>query len=134
MDLICFNTTDGSTTGTIRSEVCYSNTYKNVVNGCWFGVRSVSLDNKASKDIWYHMAFTTDGTTNKAYLNGVLQATNTTGSSYLNQYLTGYVRVGETNNINAIMDDLRIYDECLSPKQIKELSKGLIAHYKLDTP
>jgi hypothetical protein len=29
------------------------------------------------------------------------------------------------------MNDLRIYDECLSQKQIKEISKGLICHYKL---
>ena len=30
------------------------------------------------------------------------------------------------------MNDLRIYDECLSLKQIKEISKGLVAHYKLE--
>jgi hypothetical protein len=30
------------------------------------------------------------------------------------------------------MNDLRVYDECLSPKQIHEISKGLICHYKLE--
>ena len=30
------------------------------------------------------------------------------------------------------LNDFRIYDECLSPKQIKEISKGLVAHYKLE--
>ena len=29
------------------------------------------------------------------------------------------------------MNDLRIYDECLSQKQIKEISKGLVCHYKM---
>jgi hypothetical protein len=30
------------------------------------------------------------------------------------------------------MNDVRIYDECLSPKQIHEISKGLVCHYKLE--
>lgn len=36
------------------------------------------------------------------------------------EYFTGYV------------NDFRIYDHCLSPKEVKEISKGLILHYKLD--
>jgi hypothetical protein len=30
------------------------------------------------------------------------------------------------------MNDIRIYDECLSQKQVKEIAKGLCAHYKLE--
>ena len=32
---------------------------------------------------------------------------------------------------NGLINDFRIYDEALSPKQIKELSKGLVLHYPL---
>ena len=40
-----------------------------------------------------------------------------------------------TNNyfpFNGYINDVRVYDECLSQKQIKEISKGLGAHYKVE--
>ena len=131
MDHICFNASNGTSSSTIRCENCYSDSHKNSITANWYGVKSGSIGTAAVKDKWYHMAFATDGVTNKIYIDGVLKATSTTSSDYLDYYLTGYVRVGENNNIEGIMSDLRIYDECLSQKQIKEISKGLVAHYKL---
>ena len=37
-------------------------------------------------------------------------------------------------NFNGRLNDFRIYDHCLSPKEVKEIAKGLVLHYKLDDP
>lgn len=40
-------------------------------------------------------------------------------------------RAGNAGRFNGKLNDVRIYDHCLSPKEIKEISKGLVLHYKL---
>jgi hypothetical protein len=34
--------------------------------------------------------------------------------------------------LKGYLNDVRIYDHCLSPKEVKEISKGLVLHYKMD--
>ena len=50
-------------------------------------------------------------------------------SSYeINSIVLDNQNLGDTLYIN----DMRVYDHCLSQKEIEEISKGLILHYKLD--
>lgn len=46
---------------------------------------------------------------------------------YLDRYSAAWNFAGEVN-------DIRIYDHCLSLKEVKEISQGLVLHYKLDDP
>ncbi len=94
---------------------------------------------------WNNFTFTKHGTTGYYYKNGVLIGTKTLNSDpawstgnegycglglgcfYFGAYATIYPWKGK-------IKDFRIYDEVLSEQQIKDLSRGLFVHYKLNQP
>lgn len=90
---------------------------------------------------WYHVGYTYDGANIRLYVNGVLEATH----AYANMSVPAdYIMLfcwslsGTSGNgvhgdykLNGYLNDVRIYDHCLSPKEVKEISKGLCLHYKL---
>lgn len=93
---------------------------------------------------WYHVAISKDeNAIARFYVNGELVSTQSNCPDLNYSESNGYVNVGRmgysTNNnkiyaYTGYLNDFRYYDEALSQKQIKEISKGLVAHYKLDTP
>lgn len=117
-----------------RVEVCPSsynsgqNCYSTHNNAAYkIAQGSVGSPSGGYYDQWFHMAITCDGTTISVYHNGTLRGTqNYTGDGAI----TGYFYI--ENSDKTYKNDFRIYDECLSPKQVKEISKGLVCHYPLD--
>ena len=92
----------------------------------------------ATPNTWVHLAIIYDGTKTEFYRNGSLVNTRNGTLATLNKttgvfYLGRDSRTGDTA-FKGYINDFRVYDEALSPKQIKEISKGLVAHYKLDSP
>lgn len=97
-----------------------------------------------SVDKWYHICFTWkkngDNQEKKYYCNGNLKNESIT-TFVLPTAASSYFGIGgsqsSSTNINAnwfngYINDVRIYDHCLSPKEVEEISKGLVLHYKLD--
>ncbi len=93
---------------------------------------------------WHHICATYDTTDNavNVYVDGVKGTTTyyPSGSTYASPW-TNAVAVGRNFNdviaspafyFQGSMNDARIYDHCLSAKEVKEISKGLLCHYKLD--
>lgn len=83
---------------------------------------------------WQHGMATYDGTNLRFYLNGILTTTTTLPQAQDNTAATLIIgaRLGSTGYFPGKLNDVRIYDYCLSAAEVKEISKGLILHYKLD--
>ena len=133
-DVISFGVSNGTTVSSFRMEAS-SSTGKNFG---WWGNGILTTDEGCfgytlNLDTWYHITIVLNGTTIKEYINGGLQGTFTIPTSYANNYyFTGTMTLGDVS-MYVSLADVRIYDECLSVKQIKEISKGLILHYPLNS-
>lgn len=97
-------------------------------NVTYYGITGGATN--AAKNKWVHIAITNDGTKVRTYFDGVLKGTYIITNIYDKGYLNGNFYLGGSYvNLN----DVRIYDHALSPKEVKEIAKGLIVHYKLDS-
>ena len=138
-DIIGFNDVkpDG-TIGTFRWETCYDYSsswpsdgihwHDNAVNA----LANTSVRHNETKDEWVHCCVVFDFDTGKifSYSNGKLISSNAVhqGGSFNS---SGSFHLGETDNIGGRIQDVRFYDHALSPKEVKEISKGLYLHYRL---
>jgi hypothetical protein len=89
-----------------------------------------------NKNTWYQVVVCSDGVHTYAYVNGALIGDTVEG--FLPTSIEGNdICIGGATYYSGMqffgrICDVRIYDHCLSAKEVKELSKGLVAHYKLD--
>lgn len=92
-------------------------------------------------NIWYHICCTVDNESVNVYINGELVKTFPLIDISYRSNFHGYFTIGKmgynNNNTSAffpfdgLIQDVRVYDTCLSPRQVKEISKGLVCHYPL---
>ena len=90
----------------------FYNSTNNVGTNGKFYIDGVKGTTPAAMNEWHHYVVTDVNlsTWTKFYINKYSAAWNFTGS----------------------VNDVRIYDHCLSKKEVKEISQGLVLHYKLD--
>lgn len=120
--------TDGSYGSNFRFESC--TTYPRACsfhNNDIYAIAGGSRILGSSNGTWYHVCVTYDGTELKSYTNGNLIGTDVGNGGYL----TGYVQIGSANYFG-LMNDLRIYDEVISQKQIRSIYNLQIIHYPLN--
>ena len=91
---------------------------------------------------WYHICLTCDENNIRFYINGELKNTTTytEDSDYAQSndcFVIGKMAYTYTSPssyfpFNGQINDVRIYDHCLSLAEIKEISQGLVVHYNLE--
>lgn len=90
---------------------------------------------------WIHLCITIKGSESKLYVNGELVQTVTNSNSPKTQkYLCIGARPNSTSGagvafsypISGYINDFRLYDHCLSPMEVKQISQGLVLHYPLN--
>lgn len=106
-----------------------------------FKFGTASYDVSCPDNEWHHFAFTKQGTTICTYVDGVLVGGKRTFSRTYPTYSDGngigigcFHHSGNIYPLTGSVNDFRIYDHTLSPKEVYQLSKGLCLHYKLDDP
>ena len=96
----------------------------------------IDLGSSIKLNTWYNICITYDGTTTRGYVNGEYVGSyaggGITASSNSKNLYVGSATYYDGFTLKGSMNDVRIYDHCLSAKEVKEISKGLLCHYKLD--
>jgi len=92
----------------------------------------------APLNTWHHLTIIRNGGDVSYYVDGVFQEvkTITYSGNYGNVVTIGCSQAnGSTigNYFAGRMNDVRIYDHALSPKEVKLISQGLVAHYQLNS-
>lgn len=132
-DTFTWYTTDGSTNTQSRQEFYnWDDTANTMTTGVWYAGGSNSSHQNQIIGQWAHYAFTIDYATGetKFYINGILKKTNNTANT------SHYIAPGASfrlreNTLNSSINDFRLYDHILSAKEVEELAKGLVLHYRL---
>ena len=121
---------------------CGSTNYIHLYNE----TRNVGASNSISTidGKWHHICATYNTVDNaiNVYVDGVKGTTTyyPSGETYASSW-TNAVAIGRDSNdsiarphyyFQGSMNDVRIYNHCLSAKEVKEISRGLVCHYKLD--
>jgi len=90
---------------------------------------------------WTHFAVAYDGVTVSYYKNGVRvqQTTLPAANQHSVAHMKKLIMFGTdgsrgTSITKTSLNDVRIYDHCLSATEVKEIAMGLVLHYKLDLP
>lgn len=94
-------------------------------------------------DEWTHIMATWDPVIhtlslykNGTYVGNTIFSTFTDGinKSLILNYRAIFGGNGPATNIPMYCNDIRVYDHCLSAFEIKQISQGLVLHYKLNNP
>ena len=87
-------------------------------------------------DTWYHITLVYQTGHCLIYMDGILYHDYPTAIvpafNNITTITIGCANTKANYQSNCLLNDLRIYDTALSPREVKEISKGLVLHYPLN--
>jgi hypothetical protein len=130
---------EGRDTGSVGTNIWLSKAGTTL----YWSAHKVTGSTTVALNTWYHVALTCDGSKVHLYLDGKEIGTGTAyseDSDYAqsnDSFVIGKMAYSYTAGGNYFpfcgqMNDVRIYDHCLSAAEVKEIAQGLVLHYKLD--
>lgn len=85
---------------------------------------------------WHHFVVTFGNNIAKLYIDGEYQGTAKTfrNPTTTNKRIKigGFYKNAHSYSWNGAINDFRVYDHCLSPMEVKQISQGLVLHYPLN--
>ena len=124
------------------SNVGLELTTSRIVRLYWNGSPDINFTTAGALPLneWTHLTVTKAGRVVKVYFNGELKQTYTNSSDFSTRTSAAQPRIGDDyrgNSANTVsyqgyINDFRMYDHCLSPMEVKQLSQGLVLHYPLN--
>ena len=131
--------------GGISNDTSYKDGMITLYTSGWqFGSSStykyVSGGTIANTNVWHHVCCTCDDTTVTTYLDGTKVTNKTYTEAGITTFTLGsnnFIEIGcdhpgGDEYLTGSVNDFRIYDHCLSPLEVKQISQGLILHYPLN--
>ena len=102
-------------------------------NGTTSATGSIAAASSISANVWNHYAVTFDSGKINIYINGQLDNSYTVNISQVS-ITSSILKVGTYSSepSKGCVNDFRLYDNALSPKEIEILSRGLVCHYPLN--
>lgn len=114
-------------------------TTSHAVRFYWAGTPDKNFNSTSyvTASAWTHICLTYDGSKVQIYRNGILSTDVYNGTLATKNKTSGAFYLGRDNRtgttaLNGRLNDFRIYDHCLSEKEVKEIAKGLMLHYPLN--
>jgi hypothetical protein len=155
--MFCWCNIDSSTTNGIVSCLRYKspaysgislNAYEDKIGmsyGNGTAYTTVSVSANVGLGVWQHIGFVYNGSTVDFYLNGLKVGTKTL-TTYPNLvedkiFIGAWGFSSEDYSVSNIytkyhldgrINDVRVYNHALSPKEVEEIGKGLLLHYKFN--
>lgn len=105
------------------------------VDNPWYKPGTTTAIDNISNNVWHHFAVTGNGSVNYLYIDGSLYGQSKIYKKLNSTTLRFNGWPCDTNyKRNGKLCDWRLYNTCLSADQIKEISRGMVLHYKMCQP